>query len=169
MLTISNLLSLSRAGFALAFLQENIAIRLIALVLAMISDFLDGYLARLSKTTTNVGAILDPIMDKFFVFFVGGVLYLEHSLAGWELAALVSRDVSLCVFGLFLLFIKGLRGYECRALWWGKITTALQFFILVGLTLRIVFPGYVYLIFVIMAACAFIELCVRYKNTKVEP
>lgn len=102
MLNLSNILSLSRAGLALAFLQENMLIRLLAIVLAMTTDFLDGYLARLQKTTTKFGAILDPIMDKFFVFFAGVVLLLEGRLVGWELGALISRDISLCIFGLYL-------------------------------------------------------------------
>ena len=164
MLNLSNILSLSRAGFALAFLQEHVGIRLLAIALAMLSDFLDGYLARLSKTTTPFGAVLDPIMDKFFVFFAGGVLYLENRLAGWELGALISRDISLCLFGLFLGCVRGWQGYECKALWWGKITTGLQFLILIGLTVQFVFPGFVYLLFVMMAGCAFLELIVRYRH-----
>lgn len=165
MLNVSNVLSLSRAGFALAFLQENVVIRLLAIALAMISDFLDGYLARLQKTTTHFGAILDPIMDKFFVFFVGGILYLEDRLVAWELGALISRDISLCLFGLFLGLVQGWKGYECKALWWGKITTVAQFFLLIGLTLNFIFPGYVYLIFVIMAGFAFLELFLRFRKT----
>ncbi|MBS0624160.1 MAG: CDP-alcohol phosphatidyltransferase family protein [Verrucomicrobia bacterium] len=164
MLNLSNILSLSRAGFALAFLQDNVAIRVLAIILAMVSDFLDGYLARLSHSTTQFGAILDPIMDKFFVFFVGGILYLEDRLGGWELSALISRDISLCLFGLFLLLMGSWNNYECKALWWGKITTVLQFCILIGLALHFMFPWYVYLIFVLMAACAFLELVMRYKR-----
>jgi CDP-diacylglycerol---glycerol-3-phosphate 3-phosphatidyltransferase len=81
LLNLSNILSLSRAGFALAFLQENPFFRLLAILLAMVSDFLDGYIARKQKMTTQFGAILDPIMDKFFVFFAGGVFYLEKKFA----------------------------------------------------------------------------------------
>ncbi len=166
MLTVSNIISLSRALFALFFLQENIPLRLLAIILAMISDFLDGYLARRCKTTTQIGAILDPIMDKFFVFFVGGVLYLEHALGPWELGALISRDISLCLFGLFLGCVNKFQNYECKALWWGKITTALQFIILIGLTIRFRFPGYVYLIFVVLALFALAELFLRFFNMK---
>jgi len=165
MLNYSNILSFSRAAFALAFLQDNVVIRVCAILLAMVSDFLDGYLARLSKHTTQFGAILDPIMDKFFVFFVGGVLYLEDRLGGWELSALISRDLFLCLFGLCLLCLRAWQEYECKALWWGKITTALQFFILIGLTVGCFFPWYIYLAFVVMACCAFLELILRYKRS----
>ena len=100
MLTLSNALSLSRAVFALAFLWENTLIRLLALVLAMVSDFLDGFLARRYKTTSQFGAILDPIMDKFFVLFVGVILCLEGGLAVWELIALLSRYIFLGFFAI---------------------------------------------------------------------
>jgi phosphatidylglycerophosphate synthase len=167
LLNLSNILSLSRAGFALAFLQENPLVRLLALFLAMISDFLDGYIARKQKMTTQFGAILDPLMDKFFVFFAGGVFYLERKLTGFEMGALLSRDVSICCFGIFLGIVKGWKGYECKALWWGKITTVAQFGFLIGLTLNRTFPNYVYSLFMMMAGFAFLELLVRYRRTTV--
>ncbi len=158
MLNLYNVLSLSRAGFALAFLQENVAVRVIAIFLAMASDFLDGFIARKQGTTTQFGAILDPIMDKFFVFFAGGVLYIEGALAGWELLSLLSRDFSLCLFGLYLGCVRKWKGYECKAIWWGKVTTAAQFFVLIGLSIHFVFPTAIYLLFILMAAFAFVEL-----------
>lgn len=164
MLNFSNVLSLSRAGFALAFLQDNAAIRFLAILLAMISDFLDGFIARRQGTSTQFGAILDPIMDKFFVFFAGGIFYLSGRLTPWELIALISRDISLCLFGIYLGVVKGWKGYECKAILWGKLTTLAQFFVLIGLTFHFVFPGYVYLLFVAMAAFAFLELVVDYRR-----
>ncbi len=167
MLNFSNVLSLSRGGLALAFLQDNPWIRLLAIVLAMLTDFFDGYLARRQRTTTQFGAILDPIMDKFFVFFVGGVFYLEGKLTVLGLTALLSRDISLCCFGLFLGIVRGWSGYEVKAIWWGKITTVAQFTLLIGLTVNFVFPNWVYLIFVAMAAFAFVELVLRYyRNSR---
>lgn len=164
MLNFSNVLSLSRAGLALLFLQSNTQLRLLAIIVAMITDFLDGYIARRTQATTQFGAILDPIMDKFFVFFAGGVFFLEGRLTGWELGTLLSRDLSLCLFGLYLAIVRGWKGYECKAIWWGKITTGAQFFILIGLTVGFVFPAYIYLLFVMMAAFAFLELVSGYRR-----
>ncbi len=162
MLNLSNILSLSRAGFALAFLQHNPWIRLVAIGLAMCTDFFDGYIARRQRTTTQFGAILDPVMDKFFVLFAGGVFFFEDKLSLLGLAALLSRDISLCLFGVFLLLVRGWKGYEVKAIWWGKITTVAQFVVLICLTLNFVFPFWVYLIFVAMAFLAFLELLTRY-------
>lgn len=166
MLNLSNVLSLSRAGLALAFLQVNPWVRLLALVIAMITDFLDGYLARKQNMTTQFGAILDPIMDKFFVFFAGGVLFLEGTLTTFELVALISRDISICLFGIFLLAVNGWKGYECKALWWGKATTVAQFALLIALTLQVIVPTYVYILFMVMAAFTFLELMMRYFKGK---
>ena len=168
MLNFSNVLSLSRAGFALLFLIENVYVRLAALGCAMLSDFFDGYLARKQHHTTHFGAILDPVMDKFFVFFVAGILFMEDRLLGWEFGALVSRDVSLVVFALYLVIVNKWKGYECKALMWGKITTVAQFFLLVGLSLNYIFPGYVYFIFIALAVFAFVELFIRLRKKSEE-
>lgn len=164
MLTLSNVLSFSRAGFALAFLQENSLIRLIAVVLAMVTDFLDGFIARRSQSSTQFGAILDPVMDKFFVFFSGGILYVEGSLLLWQFIALVARDLALCVFGLYLLILRGWKEYECRTIFWGKMITSVQFLLLIGLTLHLHFNNMVYTSFFVMALFAFLELCKRHQK-----
>jgi CDP-diacylglycerol--glycerol-3-phosphate 3-phosphatidyltransferase len=164
MLNLSNVLSLSRAGFALAFLQENTLIRVIAIIGAMVSDFLDGYIARRQGTTTQFGAILDPIMDKFFVFFAGGVLFLEDRLYTWELCALLSRDLSLCLFGIYLAIAKGWKDYECKAIFWGKLTTSAQFLVLIALALQLMIPAAIYLFFIVMAGFAFLELLTGYRR-----
>lgn len=165
LLNFSNVLSLSRAGLALAFLQENAHVRLIAIMLAMVTDFFDGYIARRQRTTTQFGAVLDPIMDKFFVFFAGGIFYLEK-LITFELISLLSRDISICLFGLLLALIKGWKGYECKSIWWGKIFTFAQFGVLIGLTLNMHFPVYLYILFMAMAAFAFLELVLRYSRQR---
>jgi CDP-diacylglycerol--glycerol-3-phosphate 3-phosphatidyltransferase len=157
-LNLSNVLSLSRAGLALAFL----------ILFAMASDFLDGFLARRQGTTSQFGAVLDPIMDKFFVFFAGGVFFIEKKLTAWELSTLLSRDLSLCFFGVYLALVKGWKDYECKAIWWGKISTVAQFLILIALTLNFVVPAYIFFIFVLMAVFAFLELLTGYRKLKVQ-
>ncbi|MFA5249968.1 MAG: CDP-alcohol phosphatidyltransferase family protein, partial [Parachlamydiales bacterium] len=80
MLTLPNLLSFMRAPLALLFLQKNIPLRLLALVAAMLSDFFDGYLARKKQTISRFGSVLDPAMDKFFVYFTLSIFYFEGNL-----------------------------------------------------------------------------------------
>ena len=158
MLNLSNSLSLLRAPLAFIFLVEDTTLRLSAIVLAMLTDSIDGYLARRYQGTTRFGAILDPAMDKFFVLFALVVFLLEKKLLPWEAGAMLSRDFSLCLFGLYLSFSGQWQNYELRAIRWGKITTALQFFILIGLTLGVSFSWHLYGSFIVLGALALFEL-----------
>lgn len=158
MISLSNCLSFLRAPLAFLFLSDNTSLRLAAIIFAMLTDSIDGYLARKRKLTSKFGAILDPVMDKFFVYFVLSVFFFEGKIKIWEGCAMVSRDFFLCFFGICLLLVKKWKGFELRAIRWGKVTTAMQFLVLIGLTLNFVFPWYVFAGFVIFGALAFFEL-----------
>jgi len=161
MLTISNSLSLMRAPLALLFLQENVFLRIFAIVLAMVTDCVDGYLARKTQSTSRFGAILDPTMDKFFVYFVLSVLCFEGRVSFWEAGSMLARDFALCLYGFWMFSTYRWKSIVFRAIRWGKITTALQFTVLIGLTLHYSFPSLVYLSFVCFGTFAFIELLQR--------
>lgn len=165
MLNLSNSLSLLRAPLALLFLFESPAIRITAIVLAMITDSVDGYLARRYHAISRLGTILDPAMDKFFVIFALSVFLGEGRLELWQLGAMLSRDVANCLFGIYLSLSGHWQSYEFRAIRWGKITTALQFLVLIGLTFEIVFPWYLYFTFVVFGALALYELLQFKKST----
>lgn len=158
MLTASNSLSFIRAPLAFLFLQESSTLRIIAIVLAMITDSIDGYLARRSRSESRFGAILDPAMDKFFVYFAMTVLFMENKMAPWEMAAMLSRDFFLCLYGFLMAAAGRWKTIVFRAIRWGKVTTALQFIVLIGLALGISFPWYIYVSFIIMGWLAFLEL-----------
>ncbi len=158
MISLSNGLSLLRAPLALLFLIENTSFRIAAIILAMVTDSVDGYLARKRKAVTRLGAILDPAMDKFFVTFALTIFVLEGKLEIWQASAMISRDFFLCVFGIYLSLAGHWESYQFRSIRWGKVTTALQFLILIGLTLGAQFPTYMYPIFILFGVLAFLEL-----------
>ncbi len=165
MLSLHNSLSFLRAPLAFLFLVENTTFRIVAILLAMLTDSIDGYLARRCKAVTRFGAILDPAMDKFFVFFALTVLFLEGKLELWQSLAMISRDFFLLLFGLYLSLTGHWESYRFTAIRWGKVTTALQFLVLIGLTLDVFFPSYLYGIFVLFGMLAFIELWQIRKNS----
>ena len=159
MLSLSNSLTFLRAPLAFLFLIENSSLRLVGIILAMFTDSIDGYVARKRCSTTRFGAILDPLMDKFFVIFALTVFLHEGRLEGWQALSMVSRDFFLCVFGIYLALSGRWHTFECQAMRWGKISTALQFLTLVGLTLGFTFTWHVYTLFILFGTLAFIELC----------
>ncbi len=156
--TLSNGLSFLRAPLAFLFLQENATLRLLAIFLAMATDSIDGYLARRNRSVTRFGAILDPTMDKFFVYFALAAFYLEGRIGGLEAIAMLSRDVFLILYGFFMTAFRQWSKIEFRAIRWGKATTALQFAVLMGLAAQAVFPWVLFTAFVAMGFLAFVEL-----------
>ncbi len=158
MITVSNGLSFIRAPLAFLFWHSSPAIRFAAIFLAMLSDCVDGYLARRNKSTSQFGAVLDPLMDKFFVYFTLSVLLIEGRLGYYEMTTMLSRDIFLSFHGLFMIATGRWKTLVFRAIKWGKITTALQFLVLMGLTFQISFPWYVYASFIAMGWLAFLEV-----------
>lgn len=161
MTAVPNILSLLRIVLAFAFLHDNPFTRFVALVLAMITDGLDGYLARQFNSTSKIGTWLDPIADRFFVIFVVGIFFLEHRLVVWQFFALLARDVALSVFGCYLYSKDLLKGYRYRALWTGKLVTFLQFMVILALTLAYHVSDRVYLSFFFLGFFVFIEVILR--------
>jgi CDP-diacylglycerol--glycerol-3-phosphate 3-phosphatidyltransferase len=156
--TFSNFLSLLRGPLALLFMIDHPLYRSIAIILAMASDSLDGYLARKYRKTSQIGAVLDPLMDKFFVFFAVSAFILEGQLRLWEALALISRDFAVLFFGLYLALRGTWSNFQFRSIWSGKITTTLQFFVLLGLTFHITMPLYIFWCFIALGILALFEL-----------
>lgn len=157
-ITLPNLISFSRIPLAFLFLQENTMWRLFAILLALFSDGLDGYLARRQGLSNKFGTLLDPSADKFFVIFVACILIHEGLLPFWQALALACRDISVLLFGVYLVLRKRLVNYQFRAIWCGKITTLLQFFVLLCLTLHIAIPASLYIVFVLLGLLSLVEL-----------
>jgi CDP-diacylglycerol--glycerol-3-phosphate 3-phosphatidyltransferase len=157
-LTLPNFISLLRAPLAVLFIYENTYVRLLAILLAMVTDSMDGYLARKYGVTSVTGAILDPIMDKFFVSTVLIVLFMEHQISLYEAMAMLSRDFSLCAFAGYLALRNKWSSFKFKAIRWGKISTAMQFLVLSALTLGKQFSASLYVLFVVFGCLAFFEL-----------
>jgi CDP-diacylglycerol--glycerol-3-phosphate 3-phosphatidyltransferase len=166
-ITLPNFLSVLRFPLALAFLQDNPKIRVAALILAMATDCIDGYLARRFNQTTPVGTFLDPLADKFFVAVALFVLTGEGRLAVWEALTMLCRDFSVIIFGSYLLWKGTLSKYQFRSIQSGKLTTTLQLATLLGLTCNFTFPPFVYLSFIALGSLALVELYLDRKRLKV--
>lgn len=159
MFTASNSLSFIRAPLAFLFLQDSVILRVIAVLLAMTTDMVDGHLARKNQSVSKFGAVLDPAMDKFFVYFALTALFLEEKVALWQIATLLSRDFALCFYGLAMAILRRWKSVILfRAIRWGKVTTGLQFSILIGLIVGVSFPWYIFGMFAVIGYLALMEL-----------
>ncbi|OJF95181.1 CDP-diacylglycerol--glycerol-3-phosphate 3-phosphatidyltransferase [Pararhizobium antarcticum] len=73
-------------------------------VIASITDYLDGYLARIWNQTSNIGRMLDPIADKLLIASVLLLVAADGTIAGWSLWAAI---IILCRE----ILVSGLREY----------------------------------------------------------
>lgn len=166
MINVSNVLSFLRVPFAFLFLVESSSLRCFAVVLAMITDSVDGYLARKRNVVTKFGMVLDPLTDKFFVYFALSALFLEGKLSPWQVTAMLSRDIAVIAYSLLILLMGRTKSITFRSLWAGKASTALQFIVLIGLAFDLSFSWITYSAFFVMGAIAFMELSQSSKGTQ---
>jgi len=120
-LTVPNVLSLARlfmVPIVVALLlarADGLAAALF--VLAAVTDFLDGKLAR-RAVPTRLGQILDPVADRLMLSSVAVVLAVRGLLPAWAVAILVGRDLLTLVGSVVV-------GEKIRVNRVGKAATAL--------------------------------------------
>lgn len=90
--------------FAQVIFEGGIWLRWVALaifVIAAITDYFDGYLARAWSQHSAIGRMLDPIADKLLVGIVLMMLAADGTILGWSLwAAMVILAREILVSGL---------------------------------------------------------------------
>lgn len=96
----------------------------ILMVLAGLSDALDGALARLFRQRTELGSYLDPIADKLLLSTLFLVL-MHVGLVSFRVTVLVfSRDLGIVVVSALLYATTGTRDFHPS--WLGKANTLAQ-------------------------------------------
>jgi len=97
-------------------------------VLAALTDFLDGKLARRSGPT-RLGRILDPVADRLMLSSVAVVLAVRGLLPAWVVVILVGRDLATLVGGVVV-------GTKIRVNRVGKAATAVLMLAIALIVLR---------------------------------
>lgn len=72
--------------------------------LALLSDAMDGYLARRFHWQSNWGLIFDPLADKLLIGFLAVFLVIFRDLPLWMACFIISRDLAIVIIGIFLFF-----------------------------------------------------------------
>ena len=135
--TVPNQLTFLRLGFLPFFIigiqYRRYDLALAILVLAAVTDGLDGVLARSLNQKSKLGAYLDPIADKLLLSSSFVVLALNRKITWWLTILVLSRDVLLLMTAAVILMVAGYRPFPPSI--FGKITTALQILLVFAVVL----------------------------------
>ena len=141
----------------LSYSPEKDYMRLSALgifLFAVISDIIDGYIARTRSQKTKAGAILDPLADKlllisaFICLYIMGPAFNSIRFPLWLVVAVISRDVVLLLGGLLILQAKG--DLTANPTLWGKASTFFQISSVLGVLLQWSFSPVIWMITLVL-------------------
>lgn len=102
-------------------------------IIASLSDYVDGQIARKYNQVTDFGKFLDPLADKLLVIAVMTELCQWNMMPAWALMIVLTREFA--VTGLRLVAVG--KGTVIAAGWSGKVKTAST---MVGLCFVFAFP-----------------------------
>lgn len=109
-------------------------ISLAIFIIASITDYVDGQIARKHNQITDFGKFLDPLADKLLVIAAMVVFCQWNMLPAWALMIILTREFA--VTGLRLVAVG--KGTVIAAGWSGKVKTAST---MIGLCVWMAFPG----------------------------
>ena len=139
--------------------------------LAIFSDALDGYIARVRGERSEMGTFLDPLADKlllitvFICLSIVKTLPARFKLAPWVVIIVISRDAIIVLGSAIIYMVKGKIKIAPTIL--GKITTFMQMTTVLALLLQLrifTLVLYVMILFTILSGLDYIRIGSRIFN-----
>jgi cardiolipin synthase (CMP-forming) len=142
--TVPNQITLLRLGFLPIFLTliayQRYRWALLVLVVAGLSDAIDGLLARKLNQRSSLGAYLDPIADKLLLSSSFIILAYKTRIAWWTTIIVISRDILMLTVATVIILISGYRPFPPSIL--GKLTTFFEIILVFTVVLTAAYPQF---------------------------
>jgi cardiolipin synthase len=142
--TVPNQITLLRLGFLPVFLTliayQRYRWALLVLVVAGLSDAIDGLLARKLNQHSSLGAYLDPIADKLLLSSSFVILAYKTRIAWWTTIIVISRDILMLTVAIVIILISGYRPFPPSVL--GKLTTFFEILLVFTVVLTAAYPQF---------------------------
>lgn len=139
LLTYARILAVPAMVACYIYLEKDMAhwTALAIFLAAAVTDFLDGYLARVFSQSSALGRMLDPIADKLIVAAALLLLVHDQTLAGasiWAALIILSREILVSGLREFLAELS----VRVPVTWLAKWKTAMQ---MVAISFLLAGPG----------------------------
>ena len=135
-MTLPNILTCVRVLLIPVFMvlayQNNMPCDIAALivyVVACLTDYVDGYLARKNNQVTNFGKFMDPVADKLLVMAALLIFIEDGTVPAWAVAIILGREFIVSA----LRMVAASEGLVIAANMWGKAKTMITMITLIFL------------------------------------
>ena len=127
--TLPNVLSLLRLALApvvvwlvLTGSIQALALALVLMIIAELTDFFDGYLARALRQESEIGRLIDPVCDVIYHVSVFLAFVKQGWMAPWMLFVIYARDLGVP----YVRTLARQRGVDIGVRFSGKIKTGVH-------------------------------------------
>ena len=135
-MTLPNILTCVRVLLIPVFMvlayQNNMPCDIAALivyVVACLTDYVDGFLARKNNQVTNFGKFMDPVADKLLVMAALLIFIEDGTIPAWAVAIILGREFIVSA----LRMVAASEGLVIAANMWGKAKTMITMITLIFL------------------------------------
>ena len=129
-------------------------------ILAVLTDFFDGLVARIKKEKSELGQIIDPLADKLLMLTAFISLYLlKFNVYLWLVLVVVSRDVIIGLGVMVLHFLK--IEINIAPSIWGKLTTFFQMLTILWVLIGVPYHFFICLLAVIFTLISGVDYFLR--------
>lgn len=130
---LPNAITLSRIAlvpvFILVLKDKDYLAALAVFFIAGLSDGLDGYIAKRFDLKSRLGAILDPLADKFLLVSAYVMLTIMSHIPFWLMLTVAFRD--LLIIGGYLVYTSLMGSVQMRPSYLSKLNTFMQISLIV--------------------------------------
>lgn len=171
-MNLANKITTARLGLVPVFIlsmylfPENNILSLVIFVIASVTDFLDGYVARKYNMVTTLGKFLDPLVDKILVITAFVLMTERNVMPGWIVAVIIGRE--LIITGLRTIAAD--KGITIAASYLGKIKTTTQMLAIIiyflSISVKSLIPVYRIMVYVCAIATIIsgVDYIIKNKN-----